>query len=142
MSSTYVSQRSHFECSYIYYRDDKCILNSHDYKIEVTVCAPDRVSPVIMSFEDLKYVISRCIPNHKFLLRGDKNLDSALIDVFSKFDSSIYKIFDNDITAETLVNKIAYDIDSHLSEYGVILWEVKLRESTDSYVTWNRASRL
>lgn len=141
MSLTLVSQRSHFQCAYIYYRNEHMILNAHDYKIEVSVTSPDRVSPVIISFEDLKAVIAKSVPDHKFILRKDKSLDLSLIGVFTTFSPYICEMYEGDITAETLVNTIAYNIEQNLSDFGVLLWEVKLRESNDSYVTWNRSSR-
>lgn len=141
MSLTLVSQRSHFQCAYIYYRNEGMILNAHDYKIEVTVSSPDRISPVIISFEDLKSVIAKSVPDHKFLARKDKSLDFSLIGVFTTFSPSICEVYEGEITAETLVNTIAHKIEENLSDFGVLLWEVKLRESNDSYVTWNRSSK-
>ena len=141
MSLTLVSQRHHFQCAYIYRRNNKLILNAHEYKIEVTVSSPDRISPVIISFEDLKSVISKSVPDNKFLLRNDNSLDLSLIGIFQTFVPSIYQIYSEEITAETLVNAIAHKIEENLSDFGVLLWEVKLRESNDSYVTWNRSSK-
>ena len=146
LSQTLVSQRSHFECAYIYKRDGRYILNAHDYKVEVTVTSPDRVSPVIISFEDLKSAVVSALPHQKFLIsnkEGSDNLiDLSLTAVFARFDRGLYCVIPDYICAETLVNYIASRIESNLAEYGCLLWEVKLRESADSYVTWNRAAKL
>lgn len=141
-----VSQRAHFECAYIYKRNDKYILNAHDYKVEVTVTSPDRVSPVIISFEDLKSAVVSALPHHKFMVSNkdgcDNSIDLSLTRVFAQFDRSLYVVIPDYICAETLVNYIAAKIDKNLSEYNCLLWQVRLIESSDSYVTWNRASKL
>lgn len=146
LSQTMVSQRAHFECAYIYKRNDKYILNAHDYKVEVTVTSPDRVSPVIISFEDLKSAVVSALPHHKFLVSNkdgcDNSIDLSLTGVFAQFDRSLYVVIPDYICAETLVNYIAAKIDKNLSEYNCLLWQVRLIESSDSYVTWNRASKL
>lgn len=146
MSQTMVSQRAHFECAYIYKRNDKYILNAHDYKVEVTVTSPDRVSPVIISFEDLKSAVLSALPDHKFLISNkegsDNSIDLSLTSVFAQFDKGLYYVIPDYLCAETLVNHIACKIDENLKEYNCLLWQVRLIESADSYVTWNRASKL
>ena len=146
LSQTLVSQRSHFECAYIYKRNGKYILNAHDYKVEVTVTSPDRVSPVIISFEDLKSAVISALPNHKFLISNeedyDNSVDLSLASVFATFDRGLYCVIPDYICAETIVSYIASKIDANLAEYNCLLWQVRLIESADSYVTWNRASKL
>lgn len=146
LSQTMVSQRAHFECAYIYKRNDKYILNAHDYKVEVTVTSPNRVSPVIISFEDLKSAVVSALPHQKFLISNkegsDNSIDLSLIGIFAQFDTGLYCVIPDYICAETLVNYIASKIDDNLLEYGCLLWQVRLIESSDSYVTWNRASKL
>lgn len=146
LSQTMVSQRAHFECAYIYKRNDKYILNAHDYKVEVTVTSPDRVSPVIISFEDLKSAVVSALPHQKFLIsnkdESDNSIDLSLTGVFAQFDRGLYCSIPDYICAETLVNYIATKIDKNLAEYNCLLWQVRLIESPDSYVTWNRASKL
>lgn len=146
MSQTLVSQRAHFECAYIYKRNDQYILNAHDYKVEVTVTSPDRVSPVIISFEDLKSAVVSALPHHKFLISNedglDNSIDLSLTSVFAQFDRSLYCVIPDYICAETLVNYIASKIDNNLKAYNCLLWQVRLIESSDSYVTWDRASKL
>lgn len=146
LSQTMVSQRAHFECAYIYKRNDKYILNAHDYKVEVTVTSPDRVSPVIISFEDLKSAVVSALPHQKFLISNkegsDNSIDLSLTGVFAQFNRGLYCVIPDYICAETLVNYIASKIDDNLLEYGCLLWQVRLIESSDSYVTWNRASKL
>lgn len=146
LSQTMVSQRAHFECAYIYKRNDKYILNAHDYKVEVTVTSPDRVSPVIISFEDLKSAVVSALPHQKFLISNkegsDNSIDLSLTGVFAQFDRGLYCVIPDYICAETLVNYIASKIDDNLSEYDCLLWQIRLIESSDSYVTWNRASKL
>ena len=140
LSQTMVSQRAHFECAYIYKRNDKYILNAHDYKV------PDRVSPVIISFEDLKSAVASALPHQKFLISNkegsDNSIDLSLTSVFAQFDRGLYCVIPDYICAETLVNYIASKIDENLLEYDCLLWQVRLIESSDSYVTWNRASKL
>lgn len=140
MSSTLVTRRASFECAYFYKRNGKTTLNAHEYKIEVTVGAPDRVSAVVISFEELKEAINRSLPKNKILLSRCDDLDSELMIVLERYDVP-YDLTMDYICAETLVNVIAQKIEDNLSDYGVILWEVKLRENSDSIVTWNRSDK-
>ena len=135
-----VTQRSEFECSYLmketnddYMKNGHYTLNSHNYRIEVTVASYTRDSQdndkCIITFEKLKSIVDSCLPDGYFIYSVDddseemKNLVRDLKIMGVKV-TELYRL------------SVARSISEKLDREGVQLVEVKLRENPDSVVTW------
>lgn len=115
-----VTKRFTFEAShYLPDYDGKCSrLHGHSYKLEVTVAAGEvhmngSERGMVMDFKKLKDIVDE----HVISVYDHENLN----------DHFLYP------TAELMVQKIAYDIQSYLPE-EVALYNVRLWETEDSYV--------
>lgn len=137
-----MSQICSFTCAYISNVTGVRTLNAHNYRVEVTVSASDRVSPVIIPFEELQECIESCLPDKHFLYDMCTESGPELDVVRALKNCAIpTKGFASTVTAETIVNRLARDIQNELDSNDrtdVLVRKVKLREDSNSYATWSR----
>ena len=135
-----VSQRVEFSCSYLTPDDNKYMLNSIHYKFEATVCGMNayEVTGRVISFEDLKKVIKSIIPDKMFIY--DKHdLNQYLISKDFKTCGVFSYAFEGEISTERILEEISLMLVEALSAYPeVYLKETKLRENSNSYVSWKQ----
>lgn len=134
-----VTQRVEFECCYL----QPSRLNAHRYKVEATVFAPQRYHDTgqVIEFSELRRIMKACVPDNTFLYCADDpediSSDVAIVLIRANYPT---RRLSSPITAESLCEHIATTLQDRLTfEYpGVIVQEVKLRETADSFVVWNR----
>lgn len=134
-----VTQRVEFECCYL--QPDR--LNAHRYKVEATVFAPQRYHDTgqVIEFSELRRIMRTCVPDNAFVYcAGDTGGISSDIAVVLKRANYPTWCLSTLVTAESLCEHIATTLQDRLTfEYpGVTVQEVKLRETTDSFVVWRR----
>lgn len=131
------TQRSHFECCYLMIENGYKVLHAYDYKVEVTVRSIDKS---LLLFKDLKQIIDSCIPKNSFLYFNNDPVGRSAGEYLYQLGIST-KSYNHQITAENLVDSIAYDIKKLIDDIynrthtDVELLEVKLRETADSFVS-------
>ena len=140
-----ITRREEFEMSHVLDNYDGGCGNchGHSYKIEVTVEGPKHPNNfnMVMDFKELKDVIKKCIPDHYFAVNNTKleGYEYDLWQVNKKYGKST-KEFPFVTTAENMVCFFADSIDWYiknvLGHEDVDVVEVKLWETTNSYVTW------
>lgn len=127
--------------SAVYVRDN--LLNAYQYKLEATVECPQRAEDdkMVIEFAKLqKYMRQASFDNTFLYTSGDKfGLDIAM--AMLKSGVGIKEV-DYPLCAESICNNIAILLQGILNvkEPGVTLKELKLRETTESYVSWNHES--
>ena len=144
-----VTQRSEFECSYLmketkddYMKNSHYVLNSHNYRIEVTVASYTRDSQdsdkCIITFEKLKSIVDSCLPDGYFIYSVDDDSEEMknLVRDLKIMGVKVTELYRLSVSAENIVDSIARSISDKLDNEGVQLVEVKLRENPDSVVTW------
>lgn len=147
--STVVTQRAEFEACYLMpVAGQPWQLNVHNYKVEVSVKASDSDpdTHVGIEFSDLKRILTDVIPDGKFLYNINAALDSPereIAGVFVKYAIPT-RSYPFTISAENLVKQIAEDVQERLYAllYDACVAEVKLRETSQSFVTWRRGAIL
>lgn len=142
--STVVTQRAEFESCYLMpVAGQPWQLNVHNYKVEVSVrtsdSAPD--THVGIEFSELKRILTEVLPDGKFLYNINAAPDSPereIAGVFVKYAIPT-RSYPFTISAENLVKQIAEDVQERLyALYDACVDEVKLRETSQSFVTWRR----
>ncbi len=134
-----VTQRVEFECCYL--QPDK--LNAHRYKVEATVVAPQRYQDKgqVIEFSELRRIMKSCTPNDTFLYCSEEagNIGSDIAVVLRRANY-LTCCLSTAVTAESICEHIATMLqDKLIFEYpGVVVKEVKLRETADSFVVWQR----
>lgn len=138
--TTEVTQRSEFSCCYIVHNfDETYSLNCHNYKFEATVSGHITASNRIISFEDFKALIDSVIPNSCFLYNVEDQSQKLISQTFSLCGISTLG-FGEEISAEIILNQISLMLVQVLKEFSsdLFLKETKLRETSNSYVTWKQ----
>ena len=134
-----VSQRVEFSCSYLTPNNTLYELNSIHYRFEATVCSRlKRLTGRVISFEDFKKVIKSIIPDKAFIY-DNTDTNQYLIAKDLK-DCGIYSYaFSGEISAERILEEISLMLVEALAAYPqVYLKETKLRENSNSYVSWKQ----
>ena len=83
-----VSQRSSFECTYLVKEGNDYVLNSHNYRVEVSVIGPQQLEDhgFVIEFKTLKKLLDKCLPDHTFLYtNGDRNQELLKLDFESLY---------------------------------------------------------
>lgn len=135
-----VTQRVGFSCSYLTLKDNKYDLNSINYKFEATVCGDSNYQTEgrVISFEDFTRAIKSILPDKSFIYSRNDLSESELAKAFKKCGICTYSIWES-ISAERLLNEISLMLVEALKVYpGVHLKETKLRENSNSYVSWKQ----
>ena len=135
-----VSQRTEFSCSYLVPQRGFYDLNSINYKFEATVCSAAAYESTgrVISFEDLLTVIKNIIPDKAFIYDKTDSKQQAVRDAFVLCGVFSYA-FEGEISTERLLEEISLMLVGALKAYpGVYLKETKLRENSNSYVTWKQ----
>ena len=133
-----VSQRSSFECTYLVKDNNDYILNSHNYKVEVSVVGPQQFEDhgFVIEFKILKKLLDNCLPDHTFLYtKDDRNQELLKLD----FESLYVPVLGLSIVcAESIAEYIGEKLQESLYNLypGIIIQELKLRETADSFVVW------
>lgn len=133
-----VSQRSSFECAYLVNDNKDYILNSHNYKVEVSVEGPQQLEDhgFVIEFKTLKKLLDKCLPDHTFLYdKSDTNQELLKLD----FESIYVPVLGlSKVCAESIVKYIGENLQESLYKLypGIIIQELKLRETADSFVVW------
>ena len=145
-----VTQRSDFECSYLmksveseYTVTNRYVLNSHHYRVEVTVSSisdfnQENDDKCIITFEKLKSIVDSCLPDGCFIYSVDDDSDEMknLRRDLRIMGVKVTELYCLSVSAENLADSIARRIEDKLFKEDVQLLEVKLRENSDSVVTW------
>lgn len=146
MSELIVSQRSEFECVYLFKSSTgEYQLNAHHYKVEVSVTGPQRYedNKFIISFEDLKQRLDRCLPKNGYIFDAqDADIPAyRLMNAMEGLHIKLYG-FMSPVSTESIAANIAETLQISLdSAYpGVTVQELKLRETGESLVTWVRSA--
>lgn len=132
-----VTQRSEFECCYITNQQ----LNAHRYRVEVSAEVNYNIDgSITLEFSTFKKLLDSLLPDGSYLYNLNDNIDDVSTKIAALLDSIHIPVtgYLFQITAESLCNKIARDLDCELRNHAVVLKEVKLRENADSFVTWSR----
>ena len=139
--SVEVSQRTEFSCSYLVPDGKYYKLNSHHYKFEATVCGAKHYeqSGIVISFEDFKDLITKVVPDGFFLFDKGDIQQQILCREFQNCGVPT-KSFSSMISAERLLEEISLILVKDLRDIypGVYLKETKLRENSNSYVSWKQ----
>ncbi len=134
-----VTKRIEFECCYIYHYT----VQAHRYRLEVTVEGPQRFDDhgTVITFDDLQKYMKRAVPDNKFIYHVEDypgvHVGKAFVEVGC--DSQPYEF---SISAENLCKHIAESLQNtfDLYEPGIKILELKLREDSNSFVSWKRES--
>ena len=132
VTNTELTQRVDFSCCYLYYDGIKYQLDANNYKFEATVVKTDINSERyldysrILSFESLRDIMKSVVPDKTFLYSGNYKAGIPI------------EMYEGSVSAEVIVNKISLKLKEALRQYpGVSLKGTKLRETVNSYVSWN-----
>ena len=136
-----VTQGINFECCYI--SDHK--LNAHRYRAEVTVSGEQRYldTGFVLEFDKFKKYLREVVPDGKFILAkygysGD--VDEANVrDVgVAMAKCGIMTQEFTEASCEVMCEEIAHKLQQefYLREPGIVVEEVKLRETPDSFAVW------
>lgn len=141
VSKTEVTQRSDFECAYLVDTTEHFpVMSAHHYRIEATVTGVSD-NGIIIEFSNFKHLIDSVLPNNCFIYNN-----TLVIGPEWELAKCMKKLNINPIgypfmiSAENLVNHLAASIQTQLDKLhpGVILENVKLRETNNSYTSWSR----
>lgn len=134
-----VSQRSSFECTYLVKSEsNQYTLNSHSYRVEISVVGPQQLEDhgFVIEFKNLKKLLDACLPDHTFLYdASDSNQEQLAVDFYRL---SIHVLGLSVVCAESIARYIGENLQESLYELypGIIIQELKLRETADSFVVW------
>lgn len=136
MSAT-VSYRTEFECSYI----QEMELHSHRYRLEVTVDGPQRLEDFgrVIDFKTLARYVRQVTYDKCFLYSSNSSdLVRRVMEAVEACEVPV-KSFVSDLSVEYFCSDIAQNLQGLLNKHepGVRVIEVKLRETNDSFATWN-----
>lgn len=142
MNSAVVTQRCEFECSYLSNIgvDNAMELNSHRYRVEVSVMSIDREIPI--EFSQLKRCIRNVVPDKHFIynaLDGPSKEEAQIISGLQSLHVPVLEAYFV-LSAENIVTYIAEQIQlvlNRMCDNTVVVVSVKLRENNDSFVEWS-----
>ena len=137
-----VTQKITFECCYVSQPPLSCgPLNAHRYQFEATISNPQSYSDTgrVISFENLKQAMQACSFGGYFLYQANDVLAKAIAEAFENYGVHT-KSFKDQISAELILETLTQRLSDIVNNYGLgsIVKETKLRENTNSYVTWKR----
>lgn len=138
-----VSTRIEFSCCYIYQESEAPSLNSHRYKFEATVEGLQKYedSGRIIDFQDLTQVCKWSVPDKAFVYNDDRN--SLSFEIANTLRSHGLRCvgYPFEFSTEQFINAISLKLISLLAMIpGVRLLETKLREDSNSFVSWTNTS--
>lgn len=132
-----VSYRCEFESCYI----QKAELHAHRYRIEVTVDGIDRYmqSGQIIDYRNLAKYVKQVCPDSTFLVGDDSTPEERGAAMCLKGCGVPVMERQHILTIESFCESLASELQDLLDrhEHGVRVIEVKLRETNDSFATWN-----
>lgn len=135
MSAT-VSYRTEFESSYF----QNLELHSHRYRVEVTVTGPQRQEDrgKVIEFKRLAHYVSEVVYDKSFLIGTDSLPEERFVVDAMREIGVKYTGFSFPLSVENFCIDIANKLQKLFDRYepGVQIYEVKLRETNDSYATW------
>lgn len=131
-----VSYRCEFESCYIQNSE----LHAHRYKLEVSVDSPERYKNYgkVIDYKVLaKHVRSIC-PDGSFLIGSDSTDQEKLVAECIKTCGVNVTYRPHVLTIESLCESLACELQDILNRHEpcVRVIEVKLRETNDSFATW------
>lgn len=135
-----VSQRVEFSCSYLVPADNEYYLNSVNYKFEATVSGLQSYESTgrVISFEDFTKIIKSIVPDKSFVYDKTDIKQMVIANDFKLCGVCSYA-FDGVISTEKLLEELSLILVESLQVYpGVYLKETKLRENSNSYVSWKQ----
>lgn len=119
------------------------VLNPYQYKLEATVECPQRLEDdnMVIEFSKLQKYMREASFNNTFLYTDGDECGKAIATAMISSGVNVKRV-DYRLCAEGMCNNIAILLQGllNLKEPGVILKELKLRETNDSYVSWNAES--
>ena len=136
-----VTTRTTFSAAYV--RDG--MLNAYQYKLEATVECPQRAEDdkMIIEFSRLQKYMKQASFDNTFLYSAGDSFGADIARAMNRSGVQSKEV-EYPLCAEAICNNIAVLLQGllNLKEPGVILKELKLRETNDSYVSWNKESLL
>ena len=132
-----VTTRISFSAAYV--RD--ATLNAFLYKLEATVECPQRAEDdkMVIEFSKLQKYMKEASFDNTFIYTLGDSFGQDIANAMMKSGIKV-KCVDYPSCAEGICNNIAILLQGLLNirEPGVTLKELKLRETAESYVSWNR----
>lgn len=142
-SSVEVSQRIEFTCCYVLKEGDVPKLNAHNYKFEATVICPENYenSGRVLSFSEFSKICKDSVPDNCFLYNtesGDAQ-EQAIAFAYTQYGIEAQP-YSGILSAERILNEISLILLDVLKveHPEVFLKETRLRETTNSFVTWKQ----
>lgn len=139
MGSMVVSERSSFECAYLF-SVKGCgdyVLNSHTYKVEVSVSNSESTpyNQLVIEFKSLKHLLNKSLPNGYFLYNVQDSNTKLIARDFASLGIPTLN-FNCSVSAESLAKYILDTLQESLYELypTVVINELKLREGIDSLI--------
>lgn len=145
-----VSVKHEFECSYLVRLPgtSRYELNSHRYRVEVSVVGPQRYADYgyIIDFNKLKNYVSSKVPDKSFIINSaDMNI-SEFKDIVKNLTILGVPIVSKDIgeadtiSAEHILDMIVKDVQVCLDTYepGIYVANAVLRENSQFAVEYNK----
>lgn len=146
MNKVEITQRVRFSCAYILKYSSFSELNSHDYVFECTLIQQHAIQDNrasrynrILNFEDLQSIMMRSVPDKTFIYTNfmdDKGME--MVNSIKRYGVPC-ECYDEIISTESILGNISLILVGNLrKEFGdqYSIKETKLRENTNSYVTW------
>jgi len=134
-----VTTRTSFSAAYV--RD--CVLNAYLYRLEATVECPQREEDdkMVIEFTRLQKYMKEASFDNAFLYTAGDTFGFEIATAMARSGVKA-KVVDYPLCAESICNNIAVLLQGllNIKEPGVTLKELKLRETSDSYVSWHRES--
>ena len=149
MGSTLITCRSRFECGYV----SNDIHNSprfhwYSYVIEVSLSGNQYLIDTgrIVEFSEFQHILNSALPDRCFLTSTNTqcwtDLDKDFNDIFVKHGMPVSHMDIEIFSAETLVSYFADKLQVEFDQFlpGVVIEEIRLKETPNSFVTWSRSS--
>lgn len=138
VGSNTLTQRWDFGCCYLYSGK----LATYRYKVEVTVRSSDPSLPdsMIIDFNQLLSCMKSVIKDGTYIYDSTNFLATSVGNNLKNYDLYVLP-FESTVSCESICSYYAHSIESKLSNLGMDIVEVKLRENNNSYVTYTPAIR-
>lgn len=138
MKNTTLSYRTEFEAAYVQGTE----LHAHRYKIEVTIGGPQHLADhgKILDYKILAAYVNSVCPHNTYLVsESATDAENEIAAVLRKLNVDVLTC-PYPLSIEYMCEGIASELQDILyrHEPGLVVLEVKLRETNDSYATWTK----
>lgn len=128
-----LTQRCEFGCCYLYSGK----LSAYRYKVEATVRSsdPNFSDSMLVDFKRLKTLMESVIEDGSYLYDRHHIIASEIGECLSRYDSYVTS-FDKQVSCESICEFYASRLHQIIYPLGMEIVEVKLRENSNSFVTF------